>query len=458
MRSSRSKAAAAAAPAPTAGTTSRTSRPGKGRLSADVIAACLGSCVDEEGVCDQEEPGTDGESTSDVEEHRLQQQHRQERSGVLGGGEQGRGEEEEEEEEEEEDALSISGKAIAKRPKKGIQAGRRWSGPSLPPRKWLPDEDERLRLAVTQMGGMNWKEIAGQVRTRNHVQCLQRWKKVLCPGLRKGVWSANEDEILARLVKEDFKNWGALATHLPGRTSKQCRERWCHHLDPRIKRGEFSAEEDDLIMSMQAKHGNRWSLIAQLLPGRTENSIKVRSKALSRGAAGNTTPSKRRKRSSPASSSSAGPKAKRPAEEPFAPVLPKTEEEEEQWPIGDPFHPCSVEMDCHGFDPTQQHSSIPLGAEGAFDLDHTSSLPIPPAPQVVQPGALVPAPPDHYSLLHYPPAPSVSRMSSQELLVQQPPSVLGDLRSLGIEVAAEDPFMFDSLDLTAINISKIFHH
>ena len=35
---------------------------------------------------------------------------------------------------------------------------------------------------------------------RNHIQCLQRWNKVLKPGIKKGAWSEDED---AMSVNED---------------------------------------------------------------------------------------------------------------------------------------------------------------------------------------------------------------------------------------------------------------
>ncbi|CAM9945763.1 unnamed protein product, partial [Choristocarpus tenellus] len=120
------------------------------------------------------------------------------------------------------------------------------------------------------------------VGSRNHVQCLQRWKKVLRPGLVKGQWSPQEDELLVKLVGDGFKNWGALSANLPGRTSKQCRERWCHHLDPSIVRGEWTVEEDRIIADMHRRMGNKWSAMAPALAGRTENAIKTRWKAIER--------------------------------------------------------------------------------------------------------------------------------------------------------------------------------
>ncbi|CAM9565122.1 unnamed protein product [Chrysoparadoxa australica] len=150
------------------------------------------------------------------------------------------------------------------------------------PRRWTQDEDERLQQGVRDYGEANWKAIAMLVSTRNHTQCLQRWRKVLCPGLKKGQWTANEDAMLVALVSQGFKNWGQLATHMPGRTSKQCRERWCHHLDPSIKKGNYTEEEDAQICEMQGRIGNRWSQIAQMMPGRTENAVKIRWKAIQR--------------------------------------------------------------------------------------------------------------------------------------------------------------------------------
>lgn len=151
------------------------------------------------------------------------------------------------------------------------------------PRKWLPEEDEMLRKAVQEHGAKHWKNIAQLVPGRSHVQCLQRWNKVLKPGLRKGPWTAEEDGILTSLVEgNDHVNWTDVSNQIFGRSAKQCRERWYFNLDPRIKKGEWTEAEDNTLINAQLKHGNRWAHISTLLPGRTENAVKTRFKSIMR--------------------------------------------------------------------------------------------------------------------------------------------------------------------------------
>lgn len=150
--------------------------------------------------------------------------------------------------------------------------------PGVMPKMWSEEEDTLLRSAIATHGEKAWKMVAKQVPGRTYIQCLQRWKKALKPGLRKGHWSESEDATLLRLIAEYEPNleWGMIAKFIPGRSAKQCRERWCLNLDPSINHGPWSAEEDHELMEFVRLNGGKWSLIAKHMPGRTENSVKTR--------------------------------------------------------------------------------------------------------------------------------------------------------------------------------------
>jgi hypothetical protein len=74
--------------------------------------------------------------------------------------------------------------------------------------------------------------------------------------------------------KHGPNQWNFLANSIPGRTGKQCRERWCNHLCPDINKSSWSLEEEMLLLLIHDKIGNKWSEISKYLKGRTDNTIK----------------------------------------------------------------------------------------------------------------------------------------------------------------------------------------
>ena len=105
----------------------------------------------------------------------------------------------------------------------------------------------------------------------------QKPRKIKKMELKKGQWSYQENRLLKQWVKLNGpKNWEACGRFIQGRKGKQCREHWSNCLNPELKKGDWTPEEDFLIMFFYEKCKGSWKKIIPLFNGRIENSIKNR--------------------------------------------------------------------------------------------------------------------------------------------------------------------------------------
>ncbi|KAG8389666.1 hypothetical protein BUALT_Bualt01G0002600 [Buddleja alternifolia] len=92
----------------------------------------------------------------------------------------------------------------------------------------------------------------------------------------KGAWTKEEDQRLINYIRAHGEGCWRILPKAAGllRCGKSCRLRWTNYLRPDLKRGNFTQQEDETIIKLHSLVGNKWSLIAGRLAGRTDNEIK----------------------------------------------------------------------------------------------------------------------------------------------------------------------------------------
>ncbi|GJZ71299.1 zinc finger, PHD-type containing protein [Tanacetum coccineum] len=92
---------------------------------------------------------------------------------------------------------------------------------------------------------------------------------------KRRYWKNWEDIKLREFVaRHGTRDWKLISEQLPGRSGKSCRLRWLNHLNPNVKKTDFTIQENDILIRVHEIFGNKWTQIAEFLPGRTDNRIK----------------------------------------------------------------------------------------------------------------------------------------------------------------------------------------
>lgn len=98
--------------------------------------------------------------------------------------------------------------------------------------------------------------------------------------LTRKKWTSKEDLLLREIVKMQEKpyKWDVISFMLKKKqvekSSKQCRERWMHQLNPNLKKEKWDLQENKKLFELHSQMGNHWKDIALHYPGRSDNSIK----------------------------------------------------------------------------------------------------------------------------------------------------------------------------------------
>jgi hypothetical protein len=161
---------------------------------------------------------------------------------------------------------------------------------------WGPKSDARLLDAVRVYGTDNWNlgpfpefervqqpdgssyspPVARTVsEDATAQQCQNRFSRTLDPHLKRGPWSPEEDAQLHLAVDAYGNSWVDVAAFVPGRTNEQCRDRWSDRLNPDLIKGKWTVEEDRILLDAVEGLGPKWKSVSQRLGnGRTDKMVR----------------------------------------------------------------------------------------------------------------------------------------------------------------------------------------
>jgi hypothetical protein len=99
--------------------------------------------------------------------------------------------------------------------------------PERPPRsKFSPEDDARLLEVIGRYGCKNWKEVARRMPGRSARQCRERWCNYINPDIQKLPWTPADDLLLTEKVTQLGTRWHAIMCFFPGRSKNEVRNRW----------------------------------------------------------------------------------------------------------------------------------------------------------------------------------------------------------------------------------------
>ncbi|CAM4664090.1 unnamed protein product [Lepidochelys olivacea] len=152
-------------------------------------------------------------------------------------------------------------------------------------KEWTKEEDQMLLQLVQEMrvgSHIPYKKIAYYMEGRDSMQLIYRWTKSVDPNLRKGFWTPEEDaKLLAAVAKYGERDWYKIRTEVPGRSDAQCRDRYLNALHHDVKKGRWSLDEEEKLIELVEKHGvGHWTKIASELPHRTGSQCLSKWKAM----------------------------------------------------------------------------------------------------------------------------------------------------------------------------------
>ena len=139
--------------------------------------------------------------------------------------------------------------------------------------KWTEDEDKLLLSLVENGYAGKWRFISNFFPNKTNFDCYIRFGKIN-PNLKKGKWSNEEDDLIKQLVSEHGYDWAKISFIIKNRSSKQIRSRFIYYLENSLIKSRFTTEEDELVRKLFPILKNNWAKYINYLPNRSAKIIQ----------------------------------------------------------------------------------------------------------------------------------------------------------------------------------------
>jgi hypothetical protein len=100
---------------------------------------------------------------------------------------------------------------------------------------------------------------------------------------RNRKFTSEEDQRLSALVEQYGRDrWSIISRMMPNRNARQCRERWTNYLQPHLRIGAWTPNEDQMLEAKFAQYGTKWNKISKFFINRSPLSLRNRHMVLTR--------------------------------------------------------------------------------------------------------------------------------------------------------------------------------
>uniref|UniRef100_T1JEV1 snRNA-activating protein complex subunit 4 n=1 Tax=Strigamia maritima TaxID=126957 RepID=T1JEV1_STRMM len=151
--------------------------------------------------------------------------------------------------------------------------------PHVNTKKWTTEEDEVLERLIKENCN-DWDIVTSKLNTkRTALQCFERYKLKFSKELTDRTWTSEDDDTLRLVIEEcrvgKYIPWHQVAYYCE-RTNQEVYKRWKFFLDPSIKHGKWTEEEDTCLVAGILRYGENFAKISTIITGRTNNQIRDR--------------------------------------------------------------------------------------------------------------------------------------------------------------------------------------